>query len=227
LLTEIPTNKEVIHIFNIRLRPLWPAFIAMTMVAIACTANNGPEEITRIGVQGRAVIYSSIEQLIEKFDAVVIGHFSEGKTEKVIPTKKSLDSDEINPEISQFGSVYNLSIERYLMGEGADSLDYYQYEGAELTTELGKVLRADDSSTARTKPTASQRYLLFIRYPEDHPEIVVGTALPSRFILADGNAVPDSLGESILELFPVDSEANFISRVEKAAQKKTGSAAGS
>ncbi|NQW18791.1 MAG: hypothetical protein HQ478_15060 [Chloroflexi bacterium] len=181
--------------------------LAVTLF-VACGSDS--DEIVEVVMIVNPVRFDSIDELVEKSDAVVTGTFSGKGIAKEFPAQDSGHSG--------YGSTYRLIVEEYLMGSGPNSLDLYQPEGSIIPGPNGDPFVQVDSN-AIPPPEVEQRYLLFIRYSERNPEIVTGSALPYRFVLKDGMSRPDPSRSYFQGPFP-RPEVDLIAEIESAIRTK-------
>ena len=120
--------------------------------------------------------------------------------------------DQSNASVQAVGSGFNLHVERYLKGNGGDTIPVIQFTGLDYT-DRGQARQMRDENTNLLLGKGS-RYLLFLKENETYPDYWSGPAHPYKFLLKDGRARVESPVGDLRGAFPDHSEAEFISSVE-------------
>ena len=159
------------------------------------------------------VTSASLEDLTAKSSIIAIGTVRAGK-----PTIRHIqggDPDNSSqPELGfvGVGSVYQVNVERYLKGNGDGTLPVVQFESI-IADHQGQMIqvRTREADFPLNKGT---RYLLFLRPQAQAPDLLIGTAEPSRFVLSSGLARVETPADGLEVLFPDSSESDLVARVE-------------
>lgn len=120
--------------------------------------------------------------------------------------------DKANANVRALGNGFNVQVERYLKGSGADTIPVIQFYGLEFMAR-GRLQQArnKDENLSLGK---GDRYLLFLKENGSYPGYWSGPAHPYKFLLSGGRAKVESpvgdLGRAFLE----QSEVEFVSSVE-------------
>ena len=120
--------------------------------------------------------------------------------------------DQTNPNVRALGNGFNVQVERYLKGSGADTIPVIQFYGLEFM-ERGRLQQGRDKDE-RIRLGKGDRYLLFLKENSSYPNYWSGPAHPYKFLLSDGRAKAESPVGDLSGAFPEQSEAEFVSGVE-------------
>ncbi|MDP6716611.1 MAG: hypothetical protein QF368_18570, partial [SAR202 cluster bacterium] len=143
---------------------------------------------------------------------------SDEPTIRNIHGRDPLDPSKPDPNFIAVGSIYEITVERYLKGDEGDSLPVVQLE-SRITNQRGQMIesRMPEADFPMKKGT---RYLLFLRPHGQAPDLWFGHAQPSRWILSSGQARVETPSNFVRANFPDTDEVEFVARVEAAISAK-------
>lgn len=132
--------------------------------------------------------------------------------------------DQTNANVRALGNGFNVRVERYLKGSGADTIPVIQFYGLEFM-ERGRLRQGRDKDE-RLSLGQGDRYLLFLQENSSYPGYWSGPAHPYKFLLSDGRAKVESPVGDLGGAFPEQSEADFVSSVESWISKTSVASGG-
>ena len=166
----------------------------------------GPVERSYYGVNSLKGPSDPLGKLVANSTVIVIG---------TVPTAEPENlrvQDQINANVRALGNGFNVQVERYLKGSGADTIPVIQFYGLEFM-ERGR-LRQGRNKDANLSLGKGDRYLLFLKENSSYQGYWSGPAHPYKFLLSDGRAKAESPVGDLGGAFPEQSEAEFVSSVE-------------
>ena len=166
----------------------------------------GPVERSYFGVNSLKGPSDPLGKLVANSTVIVIGTVPTAEPESLRV------QDQTNANVRALGNGFNVQIERYLKGSGADTIPVIQFYGLEFM-ERGRVRqgRNKDENLSLGK---GDRYLFFLKENGSYPGYWSGPAHPYKFLLSGGRAKAESPVGDLSGAFPEQSEAEFVSIVE-------------
>ena len=147
----------------------------------------------------------ALGKLVANSTAIVIGTVPNNEPDAVRVQDQS-------PGVQVVDSGFNVQVERYLKGSGADTIPVVQFYGLDYTDQ-GVPRQARDTNEDLLLGKGD-RYLLFLRENGSYPGYWIGTAHPYKFLLTGGQAKVESPVGDLDGAFPEQSESEFIDSVE-------------
>ncbi|MDP9372001.1 MAG: hypothetical protein M3Q65_06030 [Chloroflexota bacterium] len=175
---------------------------------------------------GSYITTTSLEDLVARSSIIVVARVS-GTGETINLARDPADPARPDPQYFSGGQVYHVAVQRYLKGEGADSLRVVQPE-AFLVNPPATITPAElDRAKAEYQHIpmrAETPYLLFLRplggFPAD-AQYLTGTVHPWRFTVPQGgDARVESPWEGADRAFPIRPSAVLIGQVERLVQTR-------
>ena len=166
----------------------------------------GPVESSYFGVNSLDGPSDPLGKLVANSTVIVIG------TVPIAEPESLRVQDQTNPNVRALGNGFNVQVERYLKGSGADTIPVIQFYGLEFM-ERGRLQQGRDKDE-RLSLGKGDRYLLFLKKNSSYPSYWSGPAHPYKFLLSDGRAKAESPVGDLRGAFPERSEAEFVSSVE-------------
>ncbi|MDP6455468.1 MAG: hypothetical protein QF898_19475 [SAR202 cluster bacterium] len=155
-----------------------------------------------------------LEELIAVSSVIAIGTVSSDEpTIRNIHGRDPLDSSKPDPNFIAVGSIYEITVERYLKGDEGDTLPVVQLES--IITNVGGQVTESRRPEADFPMKKGNRYLLFLRPHGQAPDLLFGAARPSRWILSSGQARVETPSNFVRANYPdTTDEVEFVARVE-------------
>ena len=176
-----------------------------------------PVYVTTKGLDGPA---DDLAKLVSHSSVIVIGTIgSEEPRVERIPSKDPNSPTGLDPNVASVGNVYDVSIERYLKGNGSATLSLIEFIGMDYTVPdpsgaPGTLTEARDT-TSGLLPSRNSRYLLFLKEQSEAPGLWMGPAHPYRFLISTaGEVSADGPVGDLDGTFKPASESEFINQVE-------------
>ena len=132
-----------------------------------------------------------------------------------IPREESLPT--VNPSQRSLVRVYDVSVERYLKGEGEEVLSVIQYDGIEYIDPLDGKAKQSRYPSSEILPKRGEQYVLFLDEHEHATELWQLPARPYKFRVWFGRIAVESPVGDVAEAFPQIPVEEFISRIETLA----------
>ena len=165
-----------------------------------------PVERSYYGVNSLEGPSDALGKLVVNSTVIVIG------TVPIADPEPLRVQDQTNPNVRALGNGFNVQVERYLKGSGADTIPVIQFYGLEFR-ERGRLQQGRDKDE-RISLGKGDRYLLFLKENGSYLGYWSGPAHPYKFLLSDGLAKAESPVGDLSRAFPEQSEAEFVSSVE-------------
>jgi len=207
-------------------RSAWPLAI-LGLLILSCAPSSGTDSAPRTTGRPSYVSARNLEQLVELSTVIAIGRL-EGTEGEINLARNADNRSRASDDSYVLGQVYRLRVERYLKGEGPDTIrvvqaEVWDYGGASRravsSREAIQRLRHEALDAGYVIPLAPDTtYLLFLRplglVRED--DYYAGTPQPWRFVLTeDGRAYPDSPWEPADEVFPPRPAEELLGEIEQ------------
>ncbi len=197
------------------------AAISLMFVMVACAGGATSQDI-QSNSQGEAsfVTAGTLDDLVAKSTLVVVGNVS-GLGGTINMARDISDITKPDPLLFGVGQIYHVSVQRYIKGSGAPTLDLVQVEG--FVNGQRSPVNASSIKQAHSKYpyiplSSSNTYLMFLVPAQGFPagQYFVGDIAPWRFTLPPGGmAEPESPWSGARAVFqPIPSE-QLIAKVEQ------------
>ncbi len=163
----------------------------------------------------------SYQQLVSESNVIVIGQVV-GAVETVNLARMPNDLTQPDPNVLSLGQVYSVTVQRYLKGAGALTLNIVQEEAflSERTPKTPENIQKARASYKLVPLRMGIKYLFFLRnlLGFTGKNYFVGTRHPWRFTLPDsGDAEPESPWQYAKQVFPPQSTSGLIQTVSQLA----------
>ncbi len=207
-------------------RSAWLLAILGLLIA-SCAPPPDSDSAPRTSGRPSYVSARNLEQLVELSTVIAIGRL-EGVEGEINLARDADNPSRASDDSYVLGQVYRLRVDRYLKGEGPDTIRVVQAEAwdyggasrrATSSREAIQRLRQEALDAGYVIPLAPGiTYLLFLSplglVRED--DYYAGTPQPWRFVLTeDGRAYPDSPWEPADEVFPPRPAEELLGEIEQ------------
>jgi hypothetical protein len=207
-------------------RAAWPLAI-LGLLILSCAPSLGSDSAPCTSGRPSYVSARNLEQLVELSTVIAVGRL-EGTEGEINLARNADNRSRASDDSYVLGQVYRLRVERYLKGEGPDTIrvvqaEVWDYGGASRravsSREAIQRLRHEALDAGYVIPLAPDTtYLLFLRplglVRED--DYYAGTPQPWRFVLTeDGRAYPDSPWGPADEVFPARPAEELLGEIEQ------------
>jgi hypothetical protein len=179
---------------------------------------------------GNFIVAHSMKELVDESTIIVSGQASARK-EIINGARDVNDINKPDPHLLGVGQVYQFEVDKYVKGNGPETIFVVQSEGFLVGDQVGINLTDDNIAKARSQEKyipirLNHPYILFLEPVKGFPSLknyYAGSILPWRFDTSDSQRViPESPWDGALQAFPPRTASALLDQIANPVLASTG-----
>jgi hypothetical protein len=180
-------------------------------------------------VRNDYIVARSMKELVDESTIIVSGQASARK-EVINGARDVNDINKPDPHVLDVGQVYQFEVDKYVKGNGPETIFVVQSEGFLVGDQVGINLTDDNIAKARSQEKyipirLNHPYILFLEPVKGFPSLknyFAGSILPWRFDISNTDLViPESPWDGALQAFPPRTASALLDQIANPALAST------